>query len=414
MESEHPVHDTSIEIDHVTIIPLNDPLPDNEHHNVESPQLGETSLRTRSGRVIVPRSLPSVSRTKSSVHKQDKTNKKSNLKRLEKSGKVETVRKKRRLEEKLPLEEQMRTMTLLRCHLCQKEQHSFRDLKNHMEKGHGQTHGYIFCCDKKYDRRAAFDHMKYHLDREAFKCEVCGKLWTCRMDLLKHRNASHAPPDKFKFNCDACGRDFPTSGKLRLHQKSHLAPEERDFKCPNCPKGFYTKSLLDTHVNCVHRKEVTHFCEVCGKGLCSKSSLDNHLKSHKEVKTEQCDICEKFFFNVKAHKKRLHAEVELVDCSVCEKPIRKHMMANHLRLFHSGQQWKCEVCGKEFKLRKTLKDHMNMHMGVKINCYFCPVQATNSGNLIKHLNQVHPAEYAEFKANRYAEQRVKNQSITSK
>lgn len=310
--------------------------------------------------------------------------------------------------ERKPLEELMRTMNLLNCHVCNEEQPTFLALKKHIEQTHGASHGYIYCCERKFNRKTAYDHMKYHLNKEAFKCDICGKLWKSHRELKAHLLNTHPAPDKILFNCETCGRGFVSRSILALHVKSHLPVAERDHQCAECPKGFHSRAILEKHIQTVHRRSTDHFCEICGKGMWSRGLLNVHLRSHQESKSEQCDICGKYFFNVRWHKKRVHEESELVTCELCGKVNKKYMVHDHMKLYHSGLVWKCEICDKEFKLKKTMQDHMNIHLGIRFDCHFCPYSATSSGNLVKHMNQVHPKEYAQYRANRFAAQTVKN------
>lgn len=333
---------------------------------------------------------------------------------LEAQAEREKLRKKRYQEQldlekqKVPLQELMRSMDLMRCHVCKEEKATFPELKRHMETDHELASGYIYCCDRKHNRRTAWSHMQYHLNNEAFKCDVCGKIKTSRNELRIHMENTHPPSETLQFHCDICGKGFPRPYTLAAHRKNHVPFEERPHRCSVCPKRFTTTSNLHIHFKTQHTKEVTKFCEVCGRGFCTKNQLDIHHKTHTETKaTQQCDICGKHVFGIVGHKKRVHTPVEKVNCELCGRLYLKPNQRDHMKKFHSGEKFQCHICDRVFTLQRVLQDHINTHLGVKKDCYFCPHQATASGNLVKHLNQTHPVEYAEYKAKRFSEQRIR-------
>lgn len=307
------------------------------------------------------------------------------------------------------LNEKMLAMNLLVCGECSEEFSSFLDLREHQEGVHQYRTGFIRCCDKKYDRRAVYQHIEYHLDEEAFKCDTCGKLCMSQRELDKHKELSHAAPEELAYHCATCGKGFVRRHQLTKHMSAHIPMEARGFECVHCNKPCASRGGLEGHIRAVHTKEMTHFCEVCGKGFASNGHLQVHLKSHEAKATEPCDICGKHFFHMQKHKMRAHLDLEKVACKICGKEYKKHLLTRHMKAFHSGMAgFKCTLCEKEFRLQKNYLEHMNVHLGVKKSCYFCPYQVTNSGNLVKHLNQVHPVEYAEYKARKFTAQRTKN------
>lgn len=308
-----------------------------------------------------------------------------------------------------PLEAQLKAMNLLQCRICMEDCDSFWSMKEHLETQHEMREGFVICCERRFDRRSIYDHMKYHLDKEAFKCDTCERMCMSQRELSQHQTTRHPPSESLTYSCAICGKGFRMASLLKAHMSKHVPNSDRGFNCPQCGKACATQSCLDLHVRTIHTKEMRHFCEMCGKGYCSEAAFRAHLKTHEVKATEACDICGKHFFYMLKHKQRAHQEVERVRCEICGKEYKKHLFSRHMRAFHSGQtSFKCTICEKEFRLHKNYQEHMNVHLGVKKDCYFCAYQVTNSGNLVKHLLQVHPVEYAQYKERKFTERRIKN------
>ncbi|KFO60867.1 Zinc finger protein 256, partial [Corvus brachyrhynchos] len=47
------------------------------------------------------------------------------------------------------------------------------------------------------------------------------------------------------YECGECGKRFPTTNELLMHQRVHT--DERPFRCPDCGKGFKENSSLIVH-----------------------------------------------------------------------------------------------------------------------------------------------------------------------
>lgn len=316
--------------------------------------------------------------------------------------------------ERVEQERLMFEMKLLRCDQCHDELDSFKDLQRHMRTDHQIVNAYILCCDRKFGRAYAHNHMKYHQDPDAFKCDECEKVYLSQHKLDKHKTHAHVKPEMVVYNCEHCGKGFVDKWAFHGHQKSHLAPEDRMFKCEHCEYSCNTSTGLVLHVKNWHTRELEHICEVCGKGFTNIYRLRAHMKrSHEEIATEQCDLCHKFYFNVRLHKERMHFNTEEVRCELCPYQGTKLKMIVHRNRFHrEPEELQCPKCDKVYKTKRSLKEHLNGHLGIKLQCHFCAVMSTSSGNWHNHMTQKHPEEYAKQKADRLATQftkaRVKN------
>lgn len=128
------------------------------------------------------------------------------------------------------------------------------------------------------------------------------------------------------------------------------------------------------------------------------------MKRHELKLSEQCDICLKYFLNMKSHKLKVHTTKEMVECNECGKKVSPTYLKTHIRSYHGERkEIPCEICGKIFKNTKNYKVHMGLHYGVKYNCRFCPMEFNILGNRTKHEKGKHFKGYKLLKSAEEAE-----------
>jgi KRAB domain-containing zinc finger protein len=126
-------------------------------------------------------------------------------------------------------------------------------------------------------------------------------------------------------------------------------------KHENCKKIFDTKLKLNKHSK-VHQAKVP--CKICQK-LMKPQSLYNHMQIHK--KPFACDLCFKNF----ALKKDLNAH----------------------KLIHAGRKFICDLCSIEFSYKLSLRRHIEEnHLSVVtiFSCSECSYVTKSSGNFYHH------------------------------
>lgn len=69
---------------------------------------------------------------------------------------------------------------------------------------HNRAWGWISCCGHKFSGRSEpYEHMRYHLNPDVFKCPACGKGMMCGRHLDAHKMDEH---EADRFQCNACGK----------------------------------------------------------------------------------------------------------------------------------------------------------------------------------------------------------------
>ena len=144
--------------------------------------------------------------------------------------------------------------------------------------------------------------------------------------------------------------------------------------CVLCRQAFKSTRSLQRHMK-THTGETGYSCQ-CGKVLASRIMLDLHQKSCSQEKSHWCKACNLGYST-------------------------KLALVHHLKAKNgpapTKEELTCTTCGKEFKLVKTMWEHLASHKGL----FYCRVPGCSAGpfSLPKCLNR-HMAEKHDFAARR--------------
>jgi len=130
-------------------------------------------------------------------------------------------------------------------------------------------------CGKRFTRKWNLTkHRRRHLEpmEKRFGCSLCGKSYGGKSDLRVHiRSHTGEKP----FGCNLCNKQFKTNRELTIHQRSHTG--EKPFRCLQCSKAFTTKGHLTRHTR-VHSGETPFTCSLCGNSFNDKTNMNRHLR----------------------------------------------------------------------------------------------------------------------------------------
>ncbi|XP_061182770.1 zinc finger protein 1-like isoform X3 [Saccostrea echinata] len=140
--------------------------------------------------------------------------------------------------------------------------------------------------------------------------------------------------------------------------------EDIVMKCMYCSQSFSRIPVLRDHMKSAHPEKPVRFqCPKCEESFNQKSHLDKHLALHSPT-SQSCKVCNKTFANVYRLQRHMISHDESTD----------------LRKF------KCPECGKAFKFKHHLKEHIRIHSGEKpFECPNCHKRFSHSGSYSSHM-----------------------------
>ncbi|XP_065346261.1 zinc finger protein 665-like isoform X25 [Cloeon dipterum] len=224
------------------------------------------------------------------------------------------------------------------CSICEKTFKHQGQVKIHMRLHTGERPFACSQCDKAYATRNRLNlHVKrtHMVLKKEHSCEVCGKQFENHSTLMFHRKIHF--PDSRTEKCEVCGWSTYSKGNLKKHMATHAT--ERPYVCDECGKRFTEKFILQKHRE-VHRPDRQVFkCHLCEKTFSTQHSLKNHVKRHQGLLNYECDLCDAAYSQINyllRHKWEKH-KVMPYKCETCDKGfthlrlLKNHCIEEHFR-----------------------------------------------------------------------------------
>ncbi|KAM9851122.1 zinc finger E-box-binding homeobox 2-like isoform 2-T2 [Aulostomus maculatus] len=118
--------------------------------------------------------------------------------------------------------------------------------------------------------------------------------------------------------------------------------------CPYCDRGYKRLTSLKEHIKYRHEKNEENItCPLCGDAFSHRTQMERHMTSHKPARDQ----------------------LQLLDDAT------------------GNRKFKCSECGKAFKYKHHLKEHLRIHSGEKpYECSNCKKRFSHSGSYSSHIS----------------------------
>ncbi|XP_066254732.1 zinc finger protein OZF-like isoform X42 [Euwallacea similis] len=260
-----------------------------------------------------------------------------------------------------------------------------------------ETREYIcdYCSQyfEKY-RQLAYHLRTKHKSQDDFACPTCAKTFKTRSRLSRHCEQCLGPSTKGTFQCHTCDKVLCSKQALVTHTKRHS--RVYDIKCQFCGKGFFSNSSLRLHVNSRHTGKSRFVCDICSRSCYDKTALKNHMEKHEpgyKLRSKvKCPQCEQEFLDkkyLKIHLSKKHGTDSKFICDLCGKELySKSGLKDHMNIHQGLKPHKCELCGEGFANSTTLRLHCRRHTGERpYKCTMCDKAFTQSHTLKVHVRK---------------------------
>ena len=200
--------------------------------------------------------------------------------------------------------------------------------------------------------------LKYH------KCDLCDKSFDQEYDLKKHTLYIHEDLQNYeKINkletLDSLNDDVVEKNKCDI-AFSITAPNldtdlvqvfgtiDESSSMDSFEDEIVGKELQsESNISCFPEDTKNYQGHKCNKSFGNqKDELEEHLKNHKEVKRKKytCDICGKYFSDLKRHISCVHNHLKNYQCDMCHKAFGQLAhLKDHITIVHKGvKNYKCD------------------------------------------------------------------------
>ncbi|XP_064648804.1 transcriptional regulator Kaiso-like [Lineus longissimus] len=165
-----------------------------------------------------------------------------------------------------------------KCAFCDKAFTEARYLKKHVVLHTGEKSFKCKICSEDFVSWYRLSlHEKTHTGKMLFNCKMCKAGFSKRIDYVLHKQQEHLNRDPWK--CDECGKIFTCNSELKNHSYQHSG--QKPFECGYCQKRFRLKAHMLRHET-LHTGEKVFKCATCAKEFYKDWELVKHRQSHTE------------------------------------------------------------------------------------------------------------------------------------
>nr|XP_026498866.1 zinc finger protein 57-like [Vanessa tameamea] len=227
--------------------------------------------------------------------------------------------------------------------------------------------------------------------RHEYRCYDCALGFNHRCKLEDHMKKHD--PSSGSAECSVCRVRCRDKHALAAHRRRHRVR----WRCSWCGCDWSRAAVCADHVAREHGGETpTHTCSVCGRVETSLGKLRNHIKNHSE--RQKCELCGKTFRDRTSLRTHLfiHKGEKEYECPRCGKKfLFKKAMEIHLVTHDESAHLYCHQCDMNFKNRMSYNQHLKYNLKhidpakLKYACQLCDKKFVKATRLEEHKLAVH-------------------------
>lgn len=302
----------------------------------------------------------------------------------------------------------------LACIICNEPCSTYSLLRQHFLDLHPYEKCYIMCCQRKfYQRYVIEDHIRHHMNPNAFKCELCDKRHTTRRQLADHMRNHHSTTGQDTKNtakrkvttdqeldeliaqwkpileCAVCKDTFTTLKSLQMHFRDNHPQWQFYIEC--CYRKLKKRYDIEDHAR-NHINPITFACELCSCPFSTQSNLMRHMRTqHSKANNEEVKHSNKKRITDKELEDlvaRWKPKLECVVCQITCTTLKRLQV--HFRQNHPLKQFYIECCHRKFKRRYDIEFHARNHVDpITFTCEICTNRFSTQSNLMRHIRIYH-------------------------
>ena len=227
--------------------------------------------------------------------------------------------------------------------------------------------------------------------------------------VLEYKNAVNRIDRQDLSTCSTCLKKYKDKNAREKHEATKHNQQSQNFECNHCPKSYNNTNALAYHNNRTHEASVQEYsCEICGRKSASKASLKRHKNNfHEKKNSNACELCSQTFSllsSLKRHIREQHFDIKfnydfletfdqanILKCEKCNHTfMRDADLKRHIESAHGEKSFQCKQCDKTFAWKSALSVHFkSKHEGKGFDCSECDNSFQRSGDLIRHVNNMH-------------------------
>ncbi|KAG6464959.1 zinc finger protein 62 isoform X2 [Manduca sexta] len=227
--------------------------------------------------------------------------------------------------------------------------------------------------------------------RHAYRCYDCALGFNYRVKLDNHMKKHQ--PSAGSLVCEVCKIHCKNAHALSAHRRRHRVR----WRCVACGGAWSRAAVAADHLARLHAAAPpAHLCTVCGHTDTSLGRLRNHMKNHSE--RQKCELCGKTFRNRDSLRTHLfiHKGEKEYQCPQCDKKfLFKRALHVHLITHDAPALLYCHECDMNFKNRMSYGQHMRYSLKhidpakLKHACTLCDKKFLKAARLEEHNLAVH-------------------------